>query len=133
VVMNDSILLSCFVNNFDLHFTKNPYNKEITKTYRLKNETDVSKIELNEVLEFGFHQPVFRIKKSSTDLYLIGYNYFNEDDIEHPGLRYPIFAKHKPKIFFEIEFTVKLTITEISTICLSIGCMVNILWLPSKN
>jgi hypothetical protein len=111
IVLNDSVLLSCYVRNFDLHFTKGPESSEVLKTYSLKNEMDVSKMELTEILELGEHQSVYKIKKSGTNLFLVGYNYFDEEDKERSGQRYPVFAQHRPKVYFDLDYVSRLAET----------------------
>ncbi|HEY4785530.1 MAG TPA: hypothetical protein VIH57_05755 [Bacteroidales bacterium] len=105
VVLNDMAVLSCYVKNFDLHFTKEPFSDEIVKSFKLKAEIEVSKLELQEAIELCTHRPVYKIKLTGTDMFLVGYNYLNSE--EAMG-RYPVFAKHKPKVYFDKEYTVKL-------------------------
>jgi hypothetical protein len=97
VIQDEKVLLSCFVKNFNLHFTKEPFSDDIVKTVKLKQEPEITRFELEEVLEQCVHRPVFKIRLSSTDLYLVGYNYLNSEDSVG---RYPVFAKHKPKVYF---------------------------------
>ena len=98
-------VLSCFVKNFDLHFTKEPFSDDIVKSFKLKNDIEVTKLELQEVIEQCAHRPVYKIKLIGTDLFLVGYNYLNSDDSMG---RYPVFALHKPKVYFDKEYAVKL-------------------------
>jgi hypothetical protein len=101
VIKDEAIVLSCYVKNFDLHFTKEPFSDEILKTVKLKQEPEITKFELLEVLELCQHRPVFKVKLESSDLYLVGYNYLNSEDAVG---RYPVFAKHKPKVYFDYEY-----------------------------
>jgi len=105
VILNDMAVLSCYVKNFDLHFTKEPFSNDIIKSFKLKNENETSKLELQEVIELCTHRPVYKIKLTGTDLFLVGYNYLNSEDAIG---RYPVFAKYKPKVYFDMEYTVKL-------------------------
>ncbi|UCH15177.1 MAG: hypothetical protein JSV22_04215 [Bacteroidales bacterium] len=101
VIRDEAVVLSCYVKNFNLHFTKEPFSDEIVKTIKLKQDPDISKYELIEVLEICKHRPVYKLKLAGTDLFLVGYNYLNSEDAVG---RYPVFAKHKPKVYFDFEY-----------------------------
>jgi len=105
VVLNEMAVLSCYVKNFDLHFTKEPFSSEIVKSFKLKDDCDVSSLELQEAIELSTHRPVYKIKLTGTDMYLVGYNYLNSEDAIG---RFPVFAKYKPKVYFDKEYAVKL-------------------------
>jgi len=105
VVLNDMAVLSCYVKNFDLHFTKEPFSDEIVKSFKLNSDSEVSNLELQEAIELSTHRPVYKIRLTGTEMFLVGYNYLNSE--ESVG-RYPVFAKHKPKVYFDREFVVKL-------------------------
>jgi hypothetical protein len=101
VIRDEAVVLSCYVKNFDLHFTKEPFSDEIVKTVKLKHDPDITKFELEEVLEICKHRPVFKLRMTGSDLYLVGYNYLNSEDAVG---RYPVFARHKPKVYFDFEY-----------------------------
>ena len=105
IVLNEMVVLSCYVRNFDLHFTKEPFSDVIVKSFKLKSEIETSVHELQEAIELSTHRPVYRVKLAGTDLFLVGYNYLNSEDAIG---RYPVFAKHKPKVYFDKEYTVRL-------------------------
>lgn len=105
VIMDESVVLSCYVKNFDLHFTKEPFSNEIIKTIKLKHEPDITRFEIQEVIELGKHRPVYRVLLKDIDLFLVGYNYLNSEDSVG---RYPVFAKHKPKVYFERTYAEKI-------------------------
>lgn len=105
VVLNEMAVLSCYVKNFDLHFTKEPFSDEIVKSFKLKNEFEVSKLELQEAIELSVHRPVYKVKLAGTDMFLVGFNYINSEDSMG---RYPVFAKFRPKVYFDKEYAVKL-------------------------
>jgi hypothetical protein len=105
VVLNEMAVLSCYVKNFDLHFTKEPFSDEIVKSFKLTQEIEVTRQELQEVIEISTHRPVYKVKLTGTDLFLVGYNYLNSEDAMG---RYPVFAKHKPKVYFDKEYAIKL-------------------------
>ncbi|MBN2349068.1 MAG: hypothetical protein JXJ22_09535 [Bacteroidales bacterium] len=101
IIRDEATVLSCYVKNFDLHFTKEPFSDEIVKTVKLKHEPDITRYELEEVLSICKHRPVFKLRLRGSDLYLVGYNYLNSEDAVG---RYPVFARHKPKVYFDFEY-----------------------------
>jgi hypothetical protein len=101
IIKDECTLLSCYVKNFDLHFTKEPFSDEVVKTIKLKQEPEITKFELEDIIECCKHRPVFKIHLINSGLYLVGYNYLNQEDGEG---RYPVFAKYKPKIYFDMSF-----------------------------
>jgi hypothetical protein len=105
VIMDESVVLSCYVKNFDLHFTQEPFSDEIVKTVKLKHDPEITRQELQEVIESCRHRPVYRIVLKGTELYLVGYNYLNSEDSVG---RYPVFAKHKPKVYFDKTYAEKV-------------------------
>ncbi len=105
VIMDESVVLSCYVKNFDLHFTKEPFSDEIVKTVKLKHDPEITRFELQEVIELCKHRPVYRILLTDTELFLVGYNYLNSEDSVG---RYPVFAKHKPKVYFDRSYAEKV-------------------------
>jgi hypothetical protein len=105
VILNEMAVLSCYVKNFDLHFTKEPFSDEIVKSFKLKHEIEVSHHELQEAIELSVHRPVYKVKVQGTDMFLVGHNYLNSEDAMG---RYPVFAKHKPKIYFDREYAERL-------------------------
>jgi hypothetical protein len=106
VIIDESIVLSCYVKNFDLFFTKEPFSDEVVKQFKLRHEPEVSSQEIREAIDCCQHRPVYKIKIRGTDLFLVGYNYLNSED----GVgRYPVFARHRPKVYFDIEYAEKLT------------------------
>lgn len=105
VIMDEAVVLSCYVKNFDLHFTQEPFSDEIVKTVKLKHEPEITRFELQEVIEVCKHRPVFRVMLKNTDLFLVGYNYLNSEDSVG---RYPVFAKHKPKVYFDRIYAEKV-------------------------
>lgn len=107
VIMDESVVLSCYVKNFDLHFTQEPFSDTIVKTVKLKHEPEITRQELQDVIEACKHRPVYRIVMKNTELYLVGYNYLNSEDSVG---RYPVFAKHKPKVYFDKTYAEKVAL-----------------------
>lgn len=105
VILNEMAVLSCYVKNFDLHFTKEPFSDEIVKSFKLKHELEITRHELQEAIELSVHRPVYKVKVSGTDMFLVGHNYLNSEDAMG---RYPVFARHKPKIYFDKEYAERL-------------------------
>lgn len=105
VVLDEMVVLSCYVKNFDLHFTKEPFSENIVKSFKLKSQPEVTKLELQEAIEQSTHRPVYKLKLDGTGLLLVGWNYLNSEDSIG---RYPVFAKEHPKIYFDREFAINL-------------------------
>ena len=106
VVLDDMIVLSCYVKNFDIYFTKEPFSHYIVRSFKLKSQNEVTKLELQEAIELSTHRQVYKLKLNGTELMLAGWNYLNSEDSIG---RYPVFAKMKPKIYFDKEFAIGLT------------------------
>jgi hypothetical protein len=107
VIRDEAVVLSCYVKNFNLHFTKEPFSDEIVKTVKLKHEPEINRYELEEVLEMCTHRPVYKLLLENSELYLVGYNYLNSEDAIG---RYPVFALHKPKIYFDRSYAEKVSV-----------------------
>ena len=105
IVLDEMVVLSCYAKNFELHFTKEPFSNEIVKSFKLNSDIEVSNLELQEAIELGSHRPVYKIRLTGTEMFLVGYNYLNSEDAIG---RYPVFAKHKPKVYFDKEYTIRL-------------------------
>jgi hypothetical protein len=106
IVMNEDILLSAFVKNFYLHFTKEPFSDEIVNTIKLYYQVTINKNELEQTIDACEHRKVYKIKLANVEpeLYLVGYNFLDKDN--EVG-RFPVFGPHKPKVYFKEEFAVK--------------------------
>jgi len=74
VVLDEMVVLSCYVRNFDLYFTKEPFSDEVVKSFKLKDDSEVSSLELQEAIELSTHRPVYKIRFKGTDLFLVGFN-----------------------------------------------------------
>lgn len=105
IILDETSVLSCYVKNFDLFFTKAPFSDEVVRQFKLKHDPEVTPGEIQEVIDLCQHRPVYKIRITGTDLYLTGYNYLNSED----GVgRYPVFAKHRPKVYFDLDYAEKL-------------------------
>ena len=101
IIRDESTVLSCYVKNFDLHFTREPFSDEIVKSIKLKQEPEITSHELYQLIDMCTHRPVYKIKLGASDLFLVGYNYLNSEDAVG---RYPVFARHKPKVYFDYQY-----------------------------
>ena len=102
VVLDDKYIISCFVNNFVLHFLKRFGSNMIIKSFDLKKEIFPTKYELDEILNMCELLPAYRIKLKGLDLNLVGFNYLKDDE----GIilkKYPVFAKHHPLIYTDLS------------------------------
>jgi hypothetical protein len=94
--------ISCFVHNFTLVLTSEPYNGEHLYSITLTNEkiSNVNRKEILEIIEKAQHRTVFRIKVKNTNLYLSGYNF--RDKIDY-FTKFPVFAAYGSKVYFNID------------------------------
>lgn len=105
VILNEMVVLSCYVKHFDLIFTKEPFNCEIIRTFKLREEADITEREIQEAIEMGTHRHVYKLKLAGQDMYVVGFNFMNKEmELD----RYPVFGKHNPKVYFDREFAEKL-------------------------
>ncbi len=111
IILDESTVISCFVKNFNLNFTREPFSDEIVSSVKLKHDPDISKLELEQILETCKHRPVFKLQLENTNLYLVGYNYMNSEDSVG---RYPVFAQHKPKVYFDKDYAFEVAESLIS-------------------
>lgn len=105
VIKDEDTVLSCFVKNFNLFFTREPFSDDIVKTIKLKHDPEINRFELQQILDSCRHRHVYKLRLLGTDLYLAGYNYINSEDSVG---RYPVFARHKPKVYFDRNYADKI-------------------------
>lgn len=96
VVIDDEVIISCYVQGFDLHFKDAPFSDKIIKTIKLKRDVTMDGYELEEILNISEHQPAYKIKHIISDLHLVGFDFLNKE--ERIG-RFPVFAKEKPLVY----------------------------------
>lgn len=108
VIWNDECALSCYVHNFNLHFTDEPFNGKIIKTFKLTEEVKAEMEDIKYAIGNANHRPVYKIylKGSTPNLYLCGYNY---EDKQNSIGRYPVFSAVEPKIYFSKEKSTDIT------------------------
>src|ERR1035437_4853495 len=73
VVLDEMVVLSCYVKNFDLYFTKEPFSDEVVKSFKLRDDNEVTNLELQEAIELSTHRPVYKIRFKGTELFLVGF------------------------------------------------------------
>jgi hypothetical protein len=109
VVYNEAVLLSCYVKNFELYFVKEPNSNDIVRSFKLNNQVGNLTHELLETIGLCSHRPVYKIKLESPDnFFLVGFNFRTEN---HISVKYPVFAKHKPNMYFNKEYAANLVET----------------------
>lgn len=99
VIYNEVTCLSCFVQNFELKFMDKP--RDGKKIYSFFLQEKIADYDVEKIMEWfnsGEHRNIFRIKLNDIRpaLYMTGYNYKNR--IKKEG-KYPVFARHYPKIY----------------------------------
>lgn len=102
IILDDKLLLSCFINGTTLHFLQSPGSGNVVKSINLSKEIFFTDFELNEVLNTCTHMPVYQLRMTNTDLKLVGFNNTDEDEGERTK-RYPVFALHRPFIYTDLE------------------------------
>ena len=90
------------MNDFTLHFAKSLFSNEMIKSIRLDKEIAVTSYELQEILSMCELQPVYKVRLKSSGMYLVGYNFDRADD-GRVIRKYPVFAMHRPYIYFQLD------------------------------
>lgn len=107
VIWDEEYCISGYAKNFDFYFTSQPFDGEIVKMVKLTENITANRAEIEEALDRAEHRKVYKILLDGTsDLYLVGYNYIDPDNSVG---RYPVFAKHKPKIYFTEDKAVEIS------------------------
>ena len=97
IIWNDAFILSAYAHNFNLRFTDIPRGGSVVKEYKLKVSEKPNPSEIVEILNACEHKPVYKIQYGLNDMYLAGYNFLDKENGEG---RYPVFAKHQPKLYY---------------------------------
>lgn len=100
IIVNDEYCLSAFVHNFDLNFTDVPRNGNIIYSIKLEKIPVYDTQKLLNAINNAEHWKIKKIQYIGTDLFLAGYNSYDKEDIT---TIYPVFSRHKPKVYFSIE------------------------------
>ena len=107
VILDDEWLLPCYVHNFNLCWCDKPSHGEIIKTFKLTDKVqtkdedgeDINRV-IEQLLTITEKKKMYKIQLEGTDLFVSGWNYIVPDKKYH---YYPVFGKHKPKLFHTIE------------------------------
>lgn len=105
IVYNEKNVLNCYVHNFELRFTDNPYQGNVIYTIKLTEKPIFDKNKVMSCIndyEMRSVTKVYLIVNDSQNprLYLSGYNFL--DKKEKLG-RYPVFSAYNPKVYFTQE------------------------------
>ena len=95
VVLNDSTIVSCHVNSFDLIFHSKPFVNDKFFVYQLTERIIITPEKFNDVINCCEHRPVLHLKvvTFAKDLLLCGWN-FTQKNVD--STKYPVFAMHRP-------------------------------------
>lgn len=97
IIVNNTYVLSAYVQNFNLHFADKPSNGKVLKTFKLTANENITHQEFMQLFKQADHRQVYRIKYINTSLYLAGYNF---EDRDNQAGKFPVFAESKFKIYF---------------------------------
>lgn len=102
-----TIAISCYVHNFTLIFTDAPFNGQHVHSIALTemNCKFPNKESIRKLVAETVHREVYRIRVKGTDLYLSGYNFKDKTKDE---TKYPVFAPHGMKIYFNRGYAQEL-------------------------
>lgn len=101
VIVDEKLCLSCFVKNFNLHFTNKPNQGEIMYTVKLQKDQQMDKELIAQHIDSSEHRPVYKIEYAGTGLFLAGYNFKKKNSLEG---KYPVFSRYNPKIYFSKDY-----------------------------
>jgi hypothetical protein len=103
LLFNEELVLSCYVHNFELRLMDKPFSENVIEVIKLNgiNTEEYSEV-LKEWFETYEHRKVYKIQFTDAELYLAGYNFLVRRK-ENPEGRYPVFARHHPKVYFSLE------------------------------
>ena len=103
LLYKEELVLSCYVHNFELRLMDKPFSTNVLEVVKLNsyNTNDYAEI-IKKWFETNEHRKIYKIKFADTNLYLAGYNFLVRKKVNPEG-RYPVFARHHPKVYFSIE------------------------------
>ncbi len=103
LLFKEQEVLSCYVHNFELRLMDKPFSDNVIETIKLNgyNTDDVQEM-LQAWYETYEHRKVYKIRFMDSTLFLAGYNFLVRKK-ENPEGRYPVFARHHPKVYFSLE------------------------------
>ncbi|HDL74761.1 MAG TPA: hypothetical protein ENH06_00015 [bacterium] len=97
IIYEEKIVMSVFVKNFDLKFTSKPFNGEIVKSFKLTPTFILDREFVLSHLQNCSHRFIYKIQFLNSSLFLAGYNFRDKEKQEG---KYPVFARHNPKLYF---------------------------------
>jgi hypothetical protein len=97
IIIDDAMVLSGYVKNFELRFTDVPSHGQVIYTIKLLHQQIVDRDEVFRVILSSEHRPVYRINLVGTKFFLAGYNFVDKQNSQG---RYPVFSTINPKIYF---------------------------------
>ena len=102
-ILDDKYRLSIYASNFLLRFKKKFDDDDHFAEVNL-DDANFSADYVRGLVEQGEKRPIWKIGYKE-DLFLVGYNYKNQDKAEG---RYPVFARFTPKMMYEMTYAQKI-------------------------
>lgn len=90
IVLGHAVSLAAYVKNFDLIFLDKPYDGTVTQIFSLKDDVDVTREEVLELIQYSVHTGLLRIQEKKSGYLLAGYNF---KDSQNRRGRFPVFAR----------------------------------------
>lgn len=98
VLYQDTYILPCYVHNFELRWTDKQYDGNIIKTFKLTHEVPDVRDEIINLINTGDLKKVFKVMSTTSNLYLIGWNYIDKDT---KSIKFPVFGRYTPKVYYK--------------------------------
>lgn len=100
--LSEAFAISCYVHNFTLIFLDKPFKGNQTYSFTLteKSVENPPVTEILQAIQNARHRSVYQIREKNSGLRLCGYNFVDSNSEE---TKYPVFAMHKPKIYFNLD------------------------------
>jgi len=103
LLYEEKLVLSCYVHNFELRLMDKPFSDNVIEVIKLNGiETTDYSSKLKEWCDTYEHRKIYKIQFNDSSLYLAGYNFLVRRK-ENPEGRYPVFARHHPKVYFSLD------------------------------
>lgn len=103
VILNDKIVLSCYVHNFWVNFMDSPFEGNLMFKHKLGTKRDIDFQDLAKWYHEAEHREAFTVSAIGTPLKLAGYNFSKREDPDNPQGKYAVFAEEGYKIYFSRE------------------------------
>ena len=102
MVYDNKYILNAYVHNFELRFTDSPFQGNVVYLVKLTAKPNFDRNKIISCIDDYQKREVYkiRVKDSTPQLFLSGYNFLNKD--EKLG-RYPVFSAYYPKVYFSEE------------------------------